>query len=458
MTPTDAHAPRRILFFAYHYPPVGGGSVQRSARFARLLRDHGYTPVVLTGPGDARSRWTPEDKSLGDEVPRELEVHRVPGPEPIPPAGLHASWHRWSRRPDDWTRWWSRGVRALGPGVAATTDLLYVQMQPYESAEPGAWLSRASGKPWVADLLDPWALDEMMIYPTTWHRRREVARMGAALATASAIVMNTPESVARVRDAFPHLREKPIYSISNGFDPDDFTERTAEAHPGTFRIVHSGYLHTELGRQMRRRKALRRVAGGEVPGIDIYTRSHVYLLEAIDRLIAREPELASLIEVHLAGVLSPTDQEIANRSPVTRLLGYLPHHETVALLRSADLVFLPMHNLPRGTRTTIIPGKTWEYLASRRPILAAVPDGDARDVLTAAGSAILVRPDDVSAMAEAIRAQIERVRDGAPAPTPDEELVESYSYPRLTADLAAVFDGVLGAAPARSTPRAASRT
>src|SRR5690242_1396423 len=118
MAPTDADAPRRILFFAYHYPPVGGGSVQRSARFARLLPDHGYTPVVLAGPGTTRSRWMPEDKSLGDEVPQELEVHRIAGPEPLPVTGLHASWHRWTRRPDAWVRWWWSGVRSMGPEIA----------------------------------------------------------------------------------------------------------------------------------------------------------------------------------------------------------------------------------------------------------------------------------------------------------------------------------------------------
>ncbi len=33
-------------------------------------------------------------------------------------------------------------------------------------------------------------------------------------------------------------------------------------------------------------------------------------------------------------------------------------------MRSADLLFLPMQNLPPGVRATIVPGKTYEYLAS----------------------------------------------------------------------------------------------
>ena len=50
-------------------------------------------------------------------------------------------------------------------------------------------------------------------------------------------------------------------------------------------------------------------------------------------------------------------------------------------MRSADLLFLPMHDLPPGARAGLIPYKTYEYLAAGRPILAAVPDGDVRDML-----------------------------------------------------------------------------
>ena len=51
-------------------------------------------------------------------------------------------------------------------------------------------------------------------------------------------------------------------------------------------------------------------------------------------------------------------------------------------MRSADLLFLPMHDVPPGSRVGIVPGKTYEYLAWETPILAAVPDGDIAEILT----------------------------------------------------------------------------
>jgi glycosyltransferase involved in cell wall biosynthesis len=66
-------------------------------------------------------------------------------------------------------------------------------------------------------------------------------------------------------------------------------------------------------------------------------------------------------------------------------------------------LFLPMHGIPPNKRARIVPGKTYEYLASGRPILAAVPPGDARDFLLASGHTAVADPSDVPAIADAIR-------------------------------------------------------
>jgi glycosyltransferase involved in cell wall biosynthesis len=436
---------RRLLFLAYHFPPVGGAGVQRAARFARLLPESGYEPVCVTGPGDARSRWAPEDETLLREIPPEIEVHRLDGPEPLPLEGWRIPAQRWLRLREPWTRWWVGGVRALAR-LAATTDLIYAWMQPYDSADAAAALSRRTGRPWVADLGDPWALDEMMVYPTAVHRRRELHRMGRLLRTASAVVMSTREAAARLVATFPELRDRPVVAIPNGFDPLDFAGPPPARSDSAYRIVHTGYLHTQLGRQMRRRSVVRRVLGGDVRGVDIYTRSHAYLVEALERLDSGIG--AAPVELHLAGVMTAADHEVASRSRVVRTHGFVTHPASVALMRSADLLFLPMHDLPRGVRATIVPGKTYEYLASRRPILAAVPDGDARDLLEEAGSAVLTRPADVDAMVETLRGLLER---RLVLPAPSEEVVARYAYPSLAAELGRVFDVVVGSGRARAS-------
>jgi glycosyltransferase involved in cell wall biosynthesis len=265
--------------------------------------------------------------------------------------------------------------------------------------------------------------------------------MRRSLGTAAGVVMSTREAAERVRSGFPELRTKPIVAIPNGFDAADFESPPPTRSDASFRIVHTGYLHTELGRDQQRVSSLRRLIGGSVPDVEIITRSHVYLLEAVNRLLAEEPSFASRLEVHFAGVISPGDAEIAASCPVSHLHGYVTHAESVALMRTADLLFLPMQNLPPGRRAGIVPGKTYEYLASGRPILGALPDGDARDILEEAGGAFLCRPDDVDAMQRIIRGA---VSGEIHLPPRNEEFVAGFAYERLCERVAELLEQVAG--------------
>lgn len=422
----------------------------------RYLRDFGYEPIVLTGPGGAQERWAPEDPSLAAEIAG-TEIHRVQGPEPP----LRTGWKRRAERVLDlktpFARWWTDGVLELGRELAPTVDVIMGELVPYLTAEPVRRLAEEVDLPWVADLQDPWALDEMWLYPTYVHRYRDLKRMRRALWSAQAVIMNTPEASARVARRFPTIAGKLAPAIPNGLDSSDVPDATPDAGPGErFRIVHSGYLHTEEGFKHRRARRIRELLGGApVRGVDILPRSHVFLLEAIDRLIQREPALAQTIEVHLAGVLSEADKAVAATSPVTRLRGYLPHNETIALLRSADLLFLPMHDLPPGIRAGLVPGKTYEYLSIGRPILGAVPDGEAREILTEAGNAFLCRPADVARMTEILAARIADWRRGTPPAPPRTEVVARFERRRQTKELADVLDRAL-TAPANDRRRDAS--
>jgi glycosyltransferase involved in cell wall biosynthesis len=426
---------------AYYFPPIGGAGAQRSLKFVRYLREHGCRTVVVTGPGSAIGRWTPVDDGLKDEIPAEERILRVPGPEPGASAMLIRA-QRWLRLNSEWTRWWIDGVTNAA-AREIDVDVILASASPYTSIEVGAKLARVFRKPWVADLRDPWALDEMMLYPSGVHRRLEIARMRRLLGSASAIVMSTPEAARQLVAAFSELGDRPVLAIPNGYDAADFAAvEVGERDPGVFRIVHTGYLHTELGLQQRRQARLRRVFGGATPGVDILTRSHVFLLEAVDELLRRDPRLRGRLEVHLAGVLSETDRRIASGSPVTVLHGYLSHAESIALMRSADLLFLPMQNLPPGRRSATVPGKTYEYLASGRPILAAVPSGDARDILARAGHTVC-DPDDISAMQATIASSMARRDADGSAPGIESEVVQAFERRELTRRLAEVIRAVV---------------
>jgi glycosyltransferase involved in cell wall biosynthesis len=424
-----------VLLLAYYFPPIGGAGVQRSLKFARYLPEFGLRVSIVTGLGLPTGRWTPIDESLAAEIPRGTEVLRARTREPST-GGLSGDRVRgWLALDSTWSRWWI-GEAMSAALRASNTDCIVASASPYSSIDAAALIADRLEVPWIADLRDPWALDEMMVYPTDLHRQLERRRMRRLLSSASAVVMNTPEAVKQVVEAFPELTSRPVVSIPNGYDADDF-QRVAPASKdcGKFRIVHAGYLHTVAGLQERHRSGWRRRLGGVTPGVDILTRSHVFLLAAIDRLLEHDPSLAGRLEVHFAGVISDIGREFAGRSSGTVVHGYLPHRDSIALIRSADLLFLPQQNVGPGRRSSTIPGKTYEYLASGRPILGAVPAGDTRDLLAAAGHSVC-EPDDVESIAQNIAVAIAR-HDANLAPTRlDAGLIRRFERRRLAGELA----------------------
>jgi glycosyltransferase involved in cell wall biosynthesis len=433
---------RSVLLIAFHYPPIGGAGAQRSVQLAHRLPEHGYRPIVLTGPTAPDYRWTPSDTSLGDRGVSPT-VHRLEGPEPPHGVAWESRLARWARISPRWQRWWSSNLLGRVTSFQQEVDLVRASLAPYGIGPALVEFGRRLAKPLVLDLEDPWALDEMLVYPTQSHRRLELHKMRRVLSGADAVVMNTQEAAGRIVEVFPELASRVMGAIPNAFDPADFEGPPPDRGDACFRIVHTGSLHMDLGLRHRNSSPFRRVLGGAVDGVDFLPRSHVFLVEALEQLLQTRPDLGNVVEIHFAGVLTETEKQSLERVRFARLHGFLSHRDTIALLRSADLLFLPMHDLPPGRRATIVPQKTYEYVGSGRPILAAVPDGDARDLLGSVGTARLCRPSDTDAMARILSREIDRWRSREESPGPQPDVVAQYGAPRLASDMARLFDDVL---------------
>lgn len=443
-----------MLFLAYYFPPLGGGGVQRSLAFVRYLPELGYRPVVVTGPATDAVQWGPVDETLAGRLPEGTEVIRIPGPEPGRSTGWRCRAERWLRVEEEFSQWWVDGLVATVLERGPAVDVIYASMSPFETARAAARISAETGTPWIADLRDPWALDDWLVFPTGAHRRLELWTMRRVLSTASAIVMNTPEATEQLLRHAPELGDKPVLTITNGFDAGEFDGPPPARDPSAFRIVHAGHVHTRPESSSARlgRRALR----GAAAGLDTRTRSHIHLVEAVELLLERRPELCGRIRIELVGPLSEADRVALPDFILGH--GYLPHDRTIELLRSADLLFMPMHELAPGLRARIIPGKTYEYLASGTPILGAVPAGDARELLESAGNADVCDPADAGAMSAAIERRVDHWLAGGRPAGPDPVVLGRFDRRRLTGDLAGTFDLVLGGPAGGSGSQQAPRT
>lgn len=439
----------RVLLISYYFPPTGGAPAQRSLKFVRYLPEEGYLPIILTGPGTSHNQWTPHDPSLSKELPKEVPLYRVQTPVPQARKKLLRRAERWLGLPSAFSRWWIRSAIDLGERalLAEGAKLIYASLSPFESAEVAAYLSRKHGIPWVADLRDPWAIDEIQVYPSFLHKMLAQRHMRRLLSSAAVIVMNTPEATACLKRTFPAFQRKRVVTITNGFDPEDFQQSKLPETNGKFTIVHAGSFLTDSGLLHRRRRRLYEGLGGAVPGVDIATRSHLVLFEAIHRWCMLDARIKENLQIVFPGN-APRAEHVCPEEktvlPLTRFPGYLPRDESLGVVRSADLLFLAMHNLPGGMRSTSAPSKMYEYMASGRPILAAVPDGDARDFLAQTGTAFLCRPDDAEGMLQIMRKVYDLWKAKKQPPQVNREFLQAFERRTLTQALAREFDAALG--------------
>lgn len=421
---------------AYYFPPLGGAGVQRTVKFLKHLPSLGYEAVVVTGPKAGTVDWAPPDPTLAAEVPASTSVIRIASPPPTATPET-ARRRRLVGRPSVLEEWWRREALDAARPAMRNVDVVYASMSPFGSAKVAAMLAAEAGVPWVADLRDPWALDDWAVYPSALHRWLERRRMRSALCEADATIMNTEEARRALVAAFPELGGGRIAVIPNGWDRDDFTAPPEPRTDGAFRIVYMGYSHVRTVKRHRRARVLRRLLGGAAPGVDHLARSHVPLIRALDLVREQSPDVAARVEVHVAGAapFGSDDAAVVHH-------GYLPHREALGLLRSADLIFLPMHDLMPGVRAATVMGKTYEYLASGRPVLAGLPDSDVRDLLEPLPNVRVCRPNDAECMADSIRA----VAASAPSSgTASADVLERFERRALAVELVRVFDSVLDA-------------
>lgn len=270
--------------------------------------------------------------------------------------------------------------------------------------------------------------------------------MQRLFASCSRVLWNCREACSAAQEAFAEHCEARFTTLANGYDEADFSQ--VQQRPSSrYRLTHVGFLHAAKGLKVRRRPGWLRALGGELRPVDFLARSHFYLLQALARVAARHPEWRQRWELRLMGPASREDLDLIEKSGLgdhVHVSGYVDHEKAVQEMVDADRLFLPHHGLPRGFRARTVPGKTYEYLRSRRPILAALPEGDARDLMARSGDHVVLSAEDVTSMAEALEQDMRRFFEQGRAPDLDPlPGLEAFERRALTMRLADEYSALL---------------
>ena len=412
---------KRLLIITYYWPPTGGSGVQRWVKFSKYLPQFGWQPVIYTPENPEQLAI---DESLLSDIPDCAEIikthisepyeiyRRLTGskgkPQEVNP--LNAQKKSLGKKISLWLRgnlfipdpriWWVRpSVRFLTKYLREhPVDAVVTTGPPQSMHLIGRGLKRRLGVKWIADFRDPWT--EMFYYKHLSLSRfsdRRHRRLEQSVLDEADLVIAVSPPVAR---DFAAKTATPVKLITNGFDEDDFAAPVEPRTDGKFTLVHTGLFASD--------------------------GNPLNLWDALAAKCREDSAFRSRLQIRLAG---KTDPEIISAIRERGLgdnlvnLGYLPHEQTVAEQRGADILLLPLRQEPEYAK--VLPGKIFEYIAARRPVLGiGQSDGAAAAVLRDAGAGEMFGWDEKEALMEFMFAS-----------HPEPSGAEKYSRRRLTEKL-----------------------
>ena len=320
--------------------------------------------------------------------------------------------------PDPRAGWVRPSLRFLKKYLAEhPVDAVVTTGPPHSVHLIGLGLKKALGLHWIADFRDPWT--EMFYYKhlglSAAADRRHHRLEQAVLDGADTVISVSPPVAADFRAK----TRTPVVLITNGFDEDDFCGESPACAPGV-RVL------PDPPAPQRPRSEIRLVH----TGLFAADGNPLNLWNALARRCEADPDFRSRLQIRLAGKVDTAITEAIRArglGPNLVELGYLPHDETVREQRAADILLLPLRREPEYAK--VLPGKIFEYLAARRPVLGiGQEDGAAAAILRDAGAGEMFDWDRQDELLSFLDAEHPQTKD-----------IEKYSRRALTAQLVEIL-------------------
>lgn len=389
---------KKVLVITYYWPPSGGAGVQRVLKFTKYLPQFGYKPYVVTVDEDQAS-YPAIDRTFEKDISPETEIFKTDTFEPfnlysgligkksIPTGfsnesdpGFVQKFSRFIRGnffiPDARRGWVKFAAREASRLIESEKiDTVICTSPPHSAQLCGMYLKKKYNISWIADLRDPWT--DIYYYREFYHLpyAKTVDRCleKKVLETADAVITVSSELKSLFLSKIPGRSPDSVFVIPNGFDEEDFSGLVSNPGKG-FVISYTGTLADSYKPEVflkAFKKSVEKIGGSGL----------------ILQLIGNPSE----------GVMKQAEGlGIKNR---IRFTPTVTHDKSVQMLLDSDalLLLIPDVSNDKG----ILTGKLFEYLASRKPIIALGPvDGDAAKIISECGAGRMFarnQADEISA-------------------------------------------------------------
>jgi glycosyltransferase involved in cell wall biosynthesis len=399
---------RSVLAVCYEFPPQLLAGAIWTGKLLGGLRDLGWDIEVVTAA---------EGGTLDG-----VTVHHVPNPGRRPLVALADRLRlplvrEWLVFPDEADTWVPAAIEQARRLLVRRPDLLVNFVMPYGAGKVGPALKRQTGLPLVYCFSDSHSCTDMHSHFPSWFHYRQARRLeDECVQQSDAAVYVSRFNAELVRSRQPPAHQDKFHTIRLGAEPDEFAPR-ADVRPtadGTLRIVYIGTMggwyewYTSRPVLSAVRGAVESLGRYRLTRLDHSTHTPVYVGRAVQKVIEKRPEWRGRIHVELYGAYTAPPQQVrkvleaTGLAEVVRVHGPVSRDEVCRQTRQADLLFHGVQDRADGSPGGRIASKTYEYLMTDRPILAAVPPGENWDYYQGRPGVWLVRPADVEGMARAI--------------------------------------------------------
>jgi glycosyltransferase involved in cell wall biosynthesis len=292
--------------------------------------------------------------------------------------------------PDQESSWIVPAIaRGITLGLRWRPHVLYSTAPPWSAQLVGLGITRVLRCPWVADFRDPWSR-------APWRDGQAIMAQAASMrlerrviSAADAIVFNTRTAQADFASFYGQPHALKFHIIPNGCDVGEMHVLPASARE-PFVLLHAGSLYG--------------------------ARSPLTLVQAIAAARDRGLLAPGRFKLTLLGATpDAAASALVAALNVAEMVEFAPRvsrREGLAQMASATALLL----LQQGHALSV-PAKTYEYLATGRPILALTDHGETARVISESGVGVVSPGNDPEAIMGALLRIVEMARRGVtPAP------------------------------------------
>ncbi len=230
---TSGEDRKKLLIIAYCFPPLGGVGTLRTLFLTSHLAKFGWCTHVLTVREGASGQ--PQDQTLMAKIPPDFKISRTGYWDVTTPLRFMGKFFpsKWIEKlragllPDTYVGWLPFAYQQARRIIAREQiDMIYTVSFPHTAHLVGYLLKRRTGKPWLADFRDEWTQNPFIFYRWTWQRRADVWLEQRVIQAADRIVVTTEPYRDCMQSLLPAGARGKVTVITNGFEPNDFANRT----------------------------------------------------------------------------------------------------------------------------------------------------------------------------------------------------------------------------------------